>query len=81
MERRFKAHPRPNSDVIEALEQALDAARNGYVRAVVIVTANPLFQVEDKTAGAAPGALMHALIGGLSVAAHKLLQDVLGGNG
>ena len=81
MLRRFKAHPRPNADVIEALEQALDAARDGYVRAVVIVTANPLFEVENRAAGTVTGPIIHALIGGLSVAAHKLLQDVLGGNG
>lgn len=76
MAERFRANPRPDTDVVRVLEQALNAARLGHIRAVTLVVVNPLHEVETQAAGDQTGSLKHALIGGLSSAAHKLLETL-----
>jgi hypothetical protein len=73
---RWARAPRPDPDVIRILEQALGSARKGHVRAVTIVLVNPLHEVESASAAPHATTWRHALIGGLSSAAHKLLKEL-----
>jgi hypothetical protein len=70
---RFRAAPRPNSEVVDALEKLLEAARNGTVRSLALVVVNPLSQIETYAVGDL-AACRIILIGGLAVAAQELLQ-------
>jgi hypothetical protein len=70
----WRRKPRPNSDVIQALEQALHAARNGGIRSIVIVTCDPLKEVETASAGDLSKAARASLIGALVMAAHELTR-------
>lgn len=72
-EAKWPRRPRPNPDVIQALEGALAAARAGLVEAVVIVAINRLLEAEEVAAGTLDGPAKFAMIGGLSSAAHKLI--------
>ena len=70
---RWHRPPRPDPSVIRALEEALEAARLGRVRAVVVVVKNPVHEVETAIAGDLGGLTPVVLIGGLAKAAHELL--------
>lgn len=70
---RFQPRPAPDSDVIELLERALDAARKGLIKTVIITGVNPLHECESKSAGDLGSINATVLIGGLSRAAHELL--------
>lgn len=48
---RIPRAPRPNQDAIAALETALTAARAGLAHTVVIMTVNPINDVETCVAG------------------------------
>jgi hypothetical protein len=67
--------PKPNPEVLEALEKALQAARSGHVTAATIVLVNPVHEVEHVTVGAVTGAIALSLIGGLAKAAHLIISD------
>lgn len=72
---RFRRNPRPDADVIEALEKALRASRLGHVRAVAIITVNPLHEIDTLEAGNIEAPFRDALIAGLARAAHRLLAE------
>lgn len=72
---RWKSNPRPNAEVIKVLEEALEAARMGRARAAVVVLVNPVHEVKIGAAGHAPSIMRTILIGGLSSAAHQLLNS------
>lgn len=75
VEGRWKRNPKPDAEVIRVLEEALEAARMGYVRAAVVVMVNPVHEVKIGAAGHTTGILRTVLIGGLFCAAHKLLNS------
>lgn len=72
---RWKSNPRPNAEVVKVLEEALEAAKLGHARAAVVVMVNPVHEVKIGAAGHATGILRTILIGGLSSAAHQLLNS------
>lgn len=71
---RFRASPRPDGDVIMLLETALASARRGVLRSVVVVALNPVYEVETGIAGALDQTHCTVLLGGLSMAANKLIR-------
>lgn len=73
---RLRGAPRPDSEVVEALEKALEAAKKGHVRAALVVLVDPLQMAEHAAVGDLPRCRT-VLIGGMSVAAHKLLQELI----
>ncbi len=70
----WKRDPRPNSEIVLSLEQALEAAKRGHVRSLVLVTVNPLHEYESVACGDLAGASKTVLIGALSLASHKLIR-------
>lgn len=48
---RFPRSPQPKQEVIDALEAALAAARIGLVHTVLVMTVNPVQEVETCVAG------------------------------
>lgn len=71
----WKKGPRPDPSVLELLEALQLAARKGQVRAIAVVTINPLLEVEDHHAGGTDNVKKHLLLGGLSAAAQKLIAE------
>lgn len=76
MERHFQTNPRPDPDVVQALEIVLAAARLGRIRSIALVTVNPVYDVESHAVGELKGTFRHGLISGLSSAAHKLMRGL-----
>lgn len=70
---KFSKNPRADPAVVALLEAGLKAAKRGAVRAATVVLVSPVYEVEHHSAGS-HGAARHALIGGLSAEAHRLLQ-------
>jgi len=70
----WRKAPLPNSEVVEALERALEAARRGHVRTLALVVVNPLHETETVAVGDLGNVGKLVLIGGLSFAANSLLQ-------
>jgi len=73
---RWQRAPKPSPDVIRVLEQALEAAKRGLVRCVVVVVVNPIHEVEHATGGEHRAGYGHVLIGGLSAAAQTILREI-----
>lgn len=71
----FRRNPRPDSDVVHALEAALAAAKMGHVRSLLMVTLNPLNEAETASFGQLEGSSRFVAIGALSALAHELLQE------
>jgi hypothetical protein len=71
---RFRRHPRPDVEVVEILERALDSARKGYVQTVTLVVVNALHHVETATAGDLSDVRANVLLGGLSRAAAEVIK-------
>lgn len=67
--------PRPDPEIVEVLERALAAAKKGHIRCILICTVNPLHEPECVTAGDITSSKRHVMIGALSSAAHKLIQQ------
>jgi hypothetical protein len=72
---RFRGAIRPNAEVVSLLETALESARNGHVRTILIVTVNPLHEVEQQMAGDLSATRRTVLIGGLSRAVNALIAE------
>lgn len=68
----FRATPRPDSEVVQLLEQLLEGARLGRVRSVAVVMVNPLNSTEVATAGDLGPIRANALIGGLTRTVNSL---------
>lgn len=66
MSAQFRKTPRPDAEVVELLQRLLSAAQHGYVRSVVVVTVNPVQEVERLTAGDLSPIRLNALLGGLA---------------
>lgn len=75
MPARWRKGPRPDPDVIQLVDKLAEAAREGRVRALVVVTVNPLLEVESAEAGDLENVKKHLLMGGLSAAKHRLLNN------
>lgn len=65
---------RPDPKVLDLAERLFAAAQRGEIRILVVVTANPMLQIEDEQAGDLDNVRKHLLIGGLASASQKLLQ-------
>lgn len=74
MHPRWQRQLRPDSEVVHTLEQALAAARKGQLRAVLIVSINPLRETERVVAGELDPVGRTVLIGALAQAKHDLLD-------
>ena len=74
MERTWLKNPKPDSQVVLALENALAAARRGQVRSAVLVTVNPLREVESIVCGEVDETGRIVLIGAISVVNHRLIK-------
>lgn len=74
MQRQWLKHPKPNNEVVQALEQALAAAKRGQLRAVVVVTVNPLHETESLAAGADNPVLHTVLVGAMAKAYSELIS-------
>ncbi len=70
----FSTHPKPDGDVIDLLQRALESARKGYVKSVAVVLVNPLHQVETGAAGDLSDVRTNVLLGGLTRAANELMK-------
>lgn len=73
MHPRWQRHPRPEPEVVRLLEQALEAARRGQVRALLIVTVNPLHETENASGGDLGLVGRNVLLGELAQVQHRLL--------
>lgn len=71
----WRRGPRPDEAVIELLERVLEAAHKGHVRAVGIVTLDPMLQSETLRAGDLDQVRAHLLAAGHTKAANQLLAD------
>jgi hypothetical protein len=69
---RWKKGPRPDPDVVELLERLAVAARKGHIRALVVVTLDPLLKVTPECAGDMDNVRSHLLVGGMFRAATQL---------
>jgi hypothetical protein len=69
---RWKKGPRPDPEVVELLERLAVAARKGHIRALVVVTLDPLLKVSPQCAGDLDNVRSHLLIGGMFRAATQL---------
>lgn len=74
MHQRFLTDPRPDNEVVQALEIALDAARRGRIRTLLILTVNPLQESENHVFGDLGEVKRKIVLGELSVARHQLLE-------
>jgi hypothetical protein len=72
---RIPRAPRPNQDAIDALEIALTAARQGLAHTVVIMTVNPINDVETCVAGELSGSGVIFLVRAMYQAARQLFID------
>lgn len=68
----WKKGPRPDPSVVELLDSLQLAARKGLIRAVTVVTVNPLLEVETTHAGDLDNVKSHLLCGGLVRAAQNI---------
>jgi hypothetical protein len=68
----WRKGPRPDPTVIELLNQLTSAARRGQVRAIYIVTVDPLLKTEDFQAGELDDVKRTLLLGGLAQACISL---------
>lgn len=59
--------PRPDPKVLELVERLREAAIKGHIRAMTVVTINPLLEVEKAQAGELDNVRRHLMIGGLAV--------------
>lgn len=73
---RWHRTPKPSPDVIRVLEQALEAAKRGQIRCLVVVVVNPIHEVEHATGGEHHAGYGHVLIGGLSAAVQTILREI-----
>lgn len=71
----WRKSPRPDPSVLELLEALQLAARKGQIRAIAVVTVNPLLEVEPATAGGSDNVKKHLLIGGLHAAIQKVVAE------
>lgn len=71
---RWKNNPRPDGDVVDLLERALQSARRGFVKSAALVLVNPLHQVETAAAGDLSEVRTNVLLGGLTRAANELMK-------
>lgn len=72
---RMPRAPRPNQDAISALETALTAARAGLAHTVVIMTVNPINDVETCVAGDLSSSGVIFLVRAMYQAARQLFLD------
>lgn len=61
----FRLYQRPDEEVVALLENALQAAREGRVRCLVINTCNPINETEALFAGDLTQVRCNALVGSL----------------
>lgn len=71
---KFRKDPRPESDVVALLEDALDSARRGATKSLVIIAANPVNHIETASAGDLSPDRTTVLLGGLVRAAIALTR-------
>ncbi len=69
---RWKRGPRPDASVIELLESLAIAARKGHIRAISVVTVNPLLEVETAHAGDMDHVKTRLLVAGLVEASRSI---------
>lgn len=67
--------PAPDIGVLDALHRAYTAALRGDIRALVIVTVNPLHQRETALSGDLSSVNRDVLVGGLSSVTFELHQS------
>lgn len=70
---RFLAAPRPDGEVVALLERALESARNGQLRTVMIVSVDPIHETETQFAGELCRTRRTVLLGAMSRAANTLI--------
>lgn len=68
----WRRNPKPDLSVVKLTDAAGDAAHNGRVRLVAIVTVDPLLQVEYHCAGDLDDVKRNLLIAGLT----RLVQQL-----
>lgn len=66
--------PRPDPAVIQLIDKLRSAALQGHIRTLVVVTVNPLLEVETLQAGEVDNVRKHLLLGGLASACIKYQQ-------
>ena len=71
----WRKGPRPDPTVIELLDQLSAAARRGQIRALAVVTVDPLLQTEPRHAGDMDNVKKHLLAGGLIEASQIVLKS------
>lgn len=69
---RWKRRPRPDPEVLALIEQLREAASIGSVRTLVVVTMNPLLEIESAHAGEVDRVRKLLLMGGLLEASMKV---------
>jgi hypothetical protein len=72
---RFRGAPRPNNEVVDAIECLLAAAKRGQVKSFAAVVTNPLNEVETTAVGDVGHVGKVVLLGGMTVLFHQLLQQ------
>lgn len=71
----WKKGPRPDPTVIDLLEKLIVVARKGQIRAIGVVTVDPLLQTEPHCAGDMDNVKKHLLAGGLIEASIQVLKS------
>lgn len=66
---------RPDMEVVDLLERALQSARMGHTRGILVVPVNPINEAEVLLAGDLSQARANAIIGGAVRAVHKLTRE------
>jgi hypothetical protein len=73
MPARWGKGPKPDPSVVDLLEGLLREAKTGKVRSLVVVTINPMLEVEIGMAGDSDSVRKRVLSSGLSEAAVRLI--------
>lgn len=76
MHPRFRKAPKPDDEIVQAIERALVAAKEGRLRSVLIVGVDPLHRPESISAGDLGPGFKASLLGALAQAAHQLLDII-----
>lgn len=71
---KFKRQLKPDHAVVDLLQRTLESAQDGRITAVVVIVADRFQHVESASAGELTHIRVTNLLGGMRLAAHKLLK-------
>lgn len=74
--RLFRSKPRANPEVLAVADKLKQAAQDGYVQAILVVTVGPLNNAEVVASGDLSPVKSNGLLGGLVRAAFEVMKNL-----